>query len=324
MTTRILNSDLLIDQHITPTFVLNRKGNVAVWNKACETLTGLKAAEVIGTRHHWRGFYAEARPCLADLVLNDQIETISELYDVVTDVRGRPEALAAEDWLIIPSDGRRLYVAVEAAAIRDEHGAIIGVIETLRDLTAMKTAEARWQSLAGLDGLTGIANRRTFDDALAAEWRRAMRSGACLSLLMVDIDHFKQFNDMLGHRRGDECLRDVAGVLTSHMRRAGDFPARYGGEEFAIVLPATERAAAGHIAENVRLAVEGLGVAHPLSSAGATVTVSIGAASVAPTMSDRAEKLVSLADTALYRAKNSGRNRICLFDDAPGGLGAQM
>jgi len=312
-----LPPDLLIDQHITPTFVLNSHGEVVVWNQACEALTGVKAAEVLGTKSHWRGFYAQARPCLADLVLSDQIEAVSEYYDLVADLRGRKDAIAAEDWLLMPNDGRRLYLAVEAAALRDGQGELVGVIETLRDLTAMKTAEVRFRSLAGVDGLTGIANRRTFEEALTMEWRRAVRSGASLSMLLVDIDHFKQFNDKFGHQRGDACLREVAGVLAAKTHRAGDFPARFGGEEFAIVLPATESAGAAHIAEIVRAGVERLGLPHPFSSVGSVVTVSIGVASITPTVDDRAQKLVCFADTALYRAKESGRNRTCLFDESP-------
>ena len=171
LTRGAVNSDLLIDQHITPTFVLDRDGNVAAWNKACEAMTGLKAAEVLGTPNHWRGFYAEARPCLADLVLSDRIEAVSEYYELVGDLQGRRDAIGAEDWCVMPKDGRRLYVAVEAALIRDETGQIVGVIETLRDLTAVKSAESRLRSLAGLDGLTGIANRRTLR-------RRCRRNGA--------------------------------------------------------------------------------------------------------------------------------------------------
>jgi len=310
--------DLLLDQHITPTFALDREGYVVTWNMACEALTGLEAGRVLGTREHWRGFFAEARPCLADFVLADQIEAVAEHYDLVADIRGRRDAIAAEDWYVIPRNGRRLYIAAEAAAIRDGDGEIIAVIETLRDLTAMKAAEARFRSLADLDGLTGIANRRTFETALAKEWRRAVRSGAVLSLLMVDIDHFKQFNDRLGHQRGDACLRDVASALAKEARRAGDFPARYGGEEFGVLLPATDAAGAAHIAENIRAGVERLAIAHPLSSAGPLVTVSIGAASLAPTMDDRVEKLVCFADIALYRAKDFGRNRTLSFSDAPG------
>ena len=236
---------------------------------------------------------------------------------MVGDLRGRRDAIGAENWCVMPQDGRRLYVAVEAALIRDEADQIVGVIETLRDLTAVKTAESRLRSLAGLDGLTGIANRRTFEEALATEWRRAVRAATPLSLLMIDIDHFKQFNDKFGHQCGDDCLREVAGALAAQTHRAGDFPARYGGEEFAIVLPATESIGAVRIAENVRAGVERLELEHPHSSVASVVTVSIGAASVIPTRSDRVEKLVCFADIALYRAKDSGRNRSCYFNDAP-------
>jgi diguanylate cyclase (GGDEF)-like protein len=317
LTRRPVNSDLLIDQHITPTFVLDRDGNVVAWNKACEAMTGVKAAEVLGTSNHWRGFYTQARPCLADLLLSDRIEAVAEHYDLVGDVWGRRDALVAENWCVLPRNGRRIYMAIEAAMIRDSDNRIVGVIETLRDLTAVKSSESRLRSLAGVDGLTGIANRRTFEEALATEWRRSARSATPLSLLMVDIDHFKQFNDKLGHQRGDMCLREVAGALAAQTRRAGDFPARYGGEEFVIVLPATARAGAAQIAENVRAGVESLELAHPHSSVGSVVTVSIGAASVIPTLSDRVEKLVCFADIALYRAKDMGRNRSCFFNDAP-------
>ena len=115
-------------------------------------------------------------------------------------------------------------------------GELVGVLETLRDLRH-EEAEAKFRSLAGVDALTGIANRRTFDDLLGAEWPRAVRSGEALSLLMIDVDHFKLFNDCLGHQRGDDCLRLVAEAMAGEARRAGDFPARYGGEEFAMVLP---------------------------------------------------------------------------------------
>lgn len=312
-----LDSDLLLEHHLTPTFVLDAEGRVAVWNRACECLTGLKSVDVLGTRDHWRGFYQEPRPCVADLILQDQIEVLSELYDAVSDVRVSQEAIAAENWCVMPANGRRLYLSIEAAAIRDHHGKVIGVVETLRDLTTIKAAEAKLRSLAGLDALTGIANRRTFENTLAAEWRRAARAGGSLSLLMVDVDHFKQFNDNLGHQRGDGCLQAVAAALSAETHRAGDFPARYGGEEFAIILPATDRSGAARIGENVRLAIERLAFDHPLSSVGPFVTVSIGMATLSPNVGDHVETLVCFADTALYRAKALGRNRVCAFDDSP-------
>jgi diguanylate cyclase (GGDEF)-like protein/PAS domain S-box-containing protein len=313
----LANADLLLLQHVTPTFVLDPQGRVTVWNQACEKLTGLKEAEVIGTRDHWRGFYTEARPCLADLILQDRIEAVEEYYVVVSDVQVSRGAIAAENWCVMPISGRRLYLAVEAVAIRDVAGEMIGVLETLRDLSAMKEAESKFRSLAGIDALTGVANRRTFNDVLGSEWRRAIRSGVSLSLLMIDVDHFKLFNDSLGHQSGDECLRIVAEAIAGEAHRAGDFPARYGGEEFVMVLPATDKAGTAVIAENVRAAIERRGILHPLSSAGPFVTASIGTATVAPTNADRVEKLICFADIALYRAKEQGRNQVCPFHDGP-------
>lgn len=309
--------DLLLQHHVTPTFVLDPQGRVSIWNEAIEALTGLKAADVVGTSEHWRGFYKEARPCLADLILQDRIEAVEELYATFSDLQVSRGAIVAENWCVIPLSGRRLYVSIEAVPIRAADGKLLGVLEAVRDLTATKEAEAKLRSLAGLDALTGIANRRTFNETLASEWRRAMRARNPLSLLIVDIDHFKQFNDSLGHQRGDECLRAVAVAMADVALRAGDLPARYGGEEFAIVLPATDHAGAALIAEKVRTAIEHQAIQHPLSSVGPHVTVSIGAATVVPVMTDRLEKLMCFADVALYRAKEGGRNQVCAFHDGP-------
>ncbi len=310
-----LDADLLLELHVTPTFVLDRRGRVIVWNKACETLTGLKAADILGTRNHWRGFYAEARPCLADLILQDRIEEVEEHYAAFSDIQVSRGAIAVEDWFVMPISGRRLYIAIEAVAIRNEEGDLLCVLEAVRDFTAVKEAEANFKSLAGLDALTGIANRRTFDVLLASEWRRAIRSNAPISLLIADIDHFKQFNDSLGHQSGDECLQNVAQTLAQSANRSGDIAARYGGEEFAIVLPATDRNAAAAIAEKIRAAIEDRKIHHPLSSVGSHVTISIGAATVTPGSDERLEKLVCFADVALYQAKDRGRNRVVAFDE---------
>jgi diguanylate cyclase (GGDEF)-like protein/PAS domain S-box-containing protein len=312
-----LQTDLLLTHHVTPTFVLDREGRVVLWNRACETLTGLKAEDVLGTREHWRGFYDTPRPCLADLVQRDRNEAVEELYVSLTDISTRRGAIWAENWCVMPITGRRLFLLIEAAPIFAADGKLLYVMETLRDISAMKETEVKLRTLAGRDALTGLANRRTFDDILASEWRRAKRANAPLSLLMVDVDHFKQFNDRLGHQRGDECLRAIAEVLAGEARRAGDISARYGGEEFAVLLPATDSAGAAHIAENLRAAVEQFGVDHPLSSAGPKVTVSIGTATVTPMADERVEKLICFADIALYRAKELSRNRVCAFHDGP-------
>ncbi len=175
---------------------------------------------------------------------------------------------------------------------------------------ALADANERLQGLSYLDGLTGIANRRRFDEVLDAEWRRARRAGLPLSLLMIDIDHFKAYNDTYGHHAGDDCLRRVAHALSAALVRAGDFLGRYGGEEFVAILPGAEADQALRTAEDLRTRVVGLGIEHASSSAGSTVSISVGAACVRPGEGESAASLQAAADKALYRAKREGRNRV--------------
>lgn len=168
-------------------------------------------------------------------------------------------------------------------------------------------AEAVLSELAATDALTNLANRRTLDQRLHLEWDRAQRSGEPLALLMIDVDHFKDFNDRHGHQSGDEALRSVAHVIDSNIRRPADLAARYGGEEFAVVLPQTDGNGAGLIAEHIRSAVEHL----PLVVGDTTpITVSIGIATWDKNHRGSLEELLLSADRALYEAKRSGRNRI--------------
>lgn len=171
----------------------------------------------------------------------------------------------------------------------------------------------RLERLSYQDGLTGVANRRLFDDVLEREWRRAKRVEMPISLLVIDIDFFKRFNDANGHIKGDECLKLVAEALRDGVGRAGDLVARYGGEEFVVVLPDSGVAGAGKVAERLRAKVEALGIRRDPNAAGAVGTVSIGVATSDPkaTLFDTAEALVAAADHALYRAKEGGRNRTC-------------
>jgi diguanylate cyclase (GGDEF)-like protein len=164
--------------------------------------------------------------------------------------------------------------------------------------------------IARQDGLTQLANRRTLDEALEQEWRRASREHWPLALLMVDVDHFKLYNDRLGHPAGDACLRSLARLLSEVAGRAGDVAARYGGEEFALLLPATDLHGARVIGETLRTALLHCRIAHPASPSG-QLTVSIGVAAHVPTgAEDGPELLVAAADHALYRAKGSGRDRV--------------
>jgi diguanylate cyclase (GGDEF)-like protein len=170
--------------------------------------------------------------------------------------------------------------------------------------------------LSAIDGLTGIPNRRQFDEALQREWRRGMRGRLPLSLVLVDVDFFKQFNDTYGHQAGDDCLIAVARQLGSQLKRPADVVARYGGEEFAAVLPETGREGALLVAESMRAAVKALGIPHASSTASNMVTISIGVATLAPQLPDGAPGMLAAADRALYEAKRQGRNRICEADPA--------
>ena len=188
--------------------------------------------------------------------------------------------------------------------------------------------------IATIDVLTGVANRRRFDESLEREWRRARRSGEPLALLMIDVDHFKPFNDRYGHPAGDACLRSVAQALVGASLRPADLVARYGGEEFVVLLPQTPRGGAEHVAHDVLDAVEALGIAHEASLTARHVTVSVGVACydddsecwVAPSAASRFADdlrarcspidLVQAADKALYSAKHAGRAQARLLDIA--------
>lgn len=167
-------------------------------------------------------------------------------------------------------------------------------------------------TISSKDGLTGINNRRRFDEYLENEWNRSARSNSPLSLILCDIDSYKAYNDTYGHLAGDDCLKRIAHVLEHYARRAGDMAARYGGEEFVILLPDTVSEQAALIAEQIRIAVEDLRVLHKSSKVSEYVTVSLGVATIVPARDKKPELLINLADEALYEAKNNGRNRIVI------------
>jgi diguanylate cyclase (GGDEF)-like protein/PAS domain S-box-containing protein len=300
----------LMEMLAIPVFVLDTESRVMIWNRACERLTGVPAAEVIGTDNHWRSFYEEPRPTLADLVIQDRTDEIRNIYPRQPKHHVPGVNLSAESWCDMPRVGRRRYLAADASPIFDERGRMSAVVETLRDMTDEKMAQIALEQLATRDGLTGLANRRCFDDTLHAEWARALRQQQPLSLLMVDVDNFKAYNDAHGHLGGDECLKRIATAVASEMR-ANDLVARYGGEEFAVILPNQSLKGAAIVAERIRCRVEQLQVPNRLAPT-QHVTVSIGAATALASPDNDASQLVAIADAALYRAKHMGRNRISL------------
>jgi diguanylate cyclase (GGDEF)-like protein len=182
--------------------------------------------------------------------------------------------------------------------------------ENLKLVEELRRANEVLRQSSARDGLTGLANRTRFEEFMDREWRRALRERTPVSLIMLDIDHFKPYNDNYGHQEGDECLKKVAAVIAETIKRPADLAARYGGEEFMAVLPDTDMHGALEIAEQLRISVELLRVPHAHSSAANIVTVSIGVASLSPVHGMDHSSLIKLADTALYAAKRDGRNRV--------------
>ncbi|WP_319541997.1 diguanylate cyclase [uncultured Pseudodesulfovibrio sp.] len=216
----------------------------------------------------------------------------------------RAFAAGASDYIVKPLGKTELRARVRSALqLRRE------MIKRMMRERELERLARKLERMSNQDGLTGLANRRCFDDTLVCEWVRNGRNDQSLGLLMIDIDHFKQYNDALGHVNGDGCLYSVAEALKKSVRRPGDLVARYGGEEFAIILPNTDYNGAKAVADNIHENLAKIGLGHPDSTVAACVTVSIGVASGIPTCDTSPEHLLQAADSALYQAKDSGRNR---------------
>lgn len=215
---------------------------------------------------------------------------------------------------MLKKDGSLSWIEGNARILRDPAtGEVQGYVALLRDINERKLLEDKLSALAMTDGLTGIANRRAFDEALEREWKRTLRESSQISLLLLDIDRFKAFNDHYGHQVGDDCLRSVAAAITGAVRST-DLVARYGGEEIAVILPNTDMDAASAVAEKVRAAIESLQLTHKGNpDGGGHITVSIGAATALARIGGTIrmpESLLLSADNALYKAKHEGRNRV--------------
>lgn len=231
-----------------------------------------------------------------------------------------PEDLQAYKWQVEAGWVWIYAVVVVLLGLSSGFLAVLGVrrkeAEEQRELVIgqLQKAQEELKRLAALDGLTGVANRRQFDEVLAKEWQRARRNGQPLGLVIADIDHFKLYNDAHGHLAGDDCLRQVSRALERALRRPGDTLARYGGEEFAAILPNTDAQGAGRVAEAMRQAVMNADIAHGDSVVAPVVTVSLGGASSDLGGYAKPKDLVKAADQALYRAKDQGRNQVAMAD----------
>lgn len=212
-------------------------------------------------------------------------------------------------------EGLPCWLELHAGIVHDpETGEAIGAAVIMRDVTDRKRLEERLSALAPTDGLTGLANRRFFDQELEKEWKRTLRAGLQMSLIFLDVDHFKQFNDHYGHQFGDDCLRAVANAVREAVRREIDVVARYGGEEIAVILPNTDAAGSHLIAEDIRKAIMDLDIPHEKNEeGGGMVTASIGVSTALARYGGTMkmpESLLLSADNALYQAEREGRNRI--------------
>jgi diguanylate cyclase (GGDEF)-like protein/PAS domain S-box-containing protein len=233
-----------------------------------------------------------------------------EFQSVGRDITERRQA---EDELREAHDHLEQRVTERTSELREANQRLAQVVGQLQ------SAQDELHRLSFVDGLTGVANRRFLDQQLALEWRRSAREQSPLALVMVDIDQFKLFNDTYGHLAGDDCLRRVAQALAQVLRRPGDFLARFGGEEFAAVLPGTGLEGALALAEQMRLQVEVLAIAHASSTVAPAVTVSLGAAAWVPGNHEDPQAVLAAADAALYRAKQGGRNRVVGAQIPPAG-----
>ncbi|MDH4284037.1 MAG: PleD family two-component system response regulator [Gallionellaceae bacterium] len=250
-----------------------------------------------------------------DLILLDVMMPEMDGFEVCRRLKSNPQT-----WKIPV-----IFVTARGGESDEELGLDLGAVDYITKPISIAIARARirnhirlkqqadlLESISMVDALTRIPNRRRFDETLDAEWKRAAREKTGLSLLMVDIDQFKQYNDHYGHGAGDICLESVAAALQAGVSRPGDLVARYGGEEFAVILPETGREAACEIAARLCECVRNLKLPHGYSKAGAFVTVSIGGATMQPSIEDGSpDALLGRADKMLYKAKNTGRDRAC-------------
>ncbi|MBP1154737.1 MULTISPECIES: GGDEF domain-containing protein [unclassified Paenibacillus] len=275
-------------------------GNFLYVSPACRKLTGYEPEELIG-----RTAYELFHPDDMASLLQGQagLEKSSEL--------------AFTSYRVRRKDGSYVWFETIGSILPDDNGEFKEVLCTSRDVSSRKNLEHQLlqsnellQKISSIDALTGVANRRSFDESYALEWRQAIRYSTPLTVILVDIDYFKKFNDTYGHQEGDLCLKQVADALRRAANRPGDLIARYGGEEFVIVLPNTDATGASIVAERLRSEVENLSIPHMRSDVSHVVTASLGTATIVPTLELTRHELLLQADKALYQAKKDGRNRV--------------
>lgn len=290
-------------------------GTITMFNRGAELMLGYSAGEVIHN-HTPLIFHAKKEIEERSSELKQHVHRSLGGFDVLVEYSKRGETDERE-WTYIRKGGQRLTVNLSVTALKDERGQITGFLGIATDITERIKAEEKIMEanaallrLSSIDGLTNIPNRRHFDETVLKEWELAHKQRSDVSLIMLDIDYFKVYNDNYGHQQGDECLKTVASALKTSLKRPSDLVARYGGEEFAVILPDTDLHGALVVAEQLRSRIEAIAIPHEQSKALPVVTVSLGIASSSQGQALSVEELILKADQALYAAKQSGRNRV--------------
>ncbi|MET4763164.1 sensor domain-containing diguanylate cyclase [Bradyrhizobium ottawaense] len=264
------------------------------------------SARVVG----WRANQLIGTPALAGI----NPEDLPEVQAIVDAMKRGEREEARLTYRNSHRQNGEVWLESTMRVTRKDNGRVDGVVAISRDITEHKKLETRLETLAIEDSLTGLANRRRFDERLKEEWARAYRDRSSLALLMIDVDHFKAYNDEYGHPAGDACLRLVAKIIAAETQRAGDLAARYGGEEFAMLLPNTDAAGCALFGERIRSAIHEAGLVHATNLESGCVTASVGGATCRPALERTAgvASLVEAADRALYAAKDAGRDRLVM------------
>lgn len=274
----------------------DRDGRYVSVNKAAQRLLGFTPEEFRLRR------VCDVDPLFSEAKWREHWEELERLGSVTLETVN-----VRKDGVRIPIEVTANMVTVDG--MRFNCSIVRDITERRRNEAKLTALNERIYQMSITDGLTGIGNRRRFDEAFAGEVSRHARSGAPLSLLLIDIDHFKAFNDHYGHLIGDDCLRRVAGTIAATVDGSSGVAARFGGEEFACVLPGTAMIETTTLAERVRVAVTGLAIPHAFADGG-VVTVSIGAVCSERAIAQTSNSLLAAADALLYRAKHEGRNRV--------------
>lgn len=291
------------------------KGRITLFNRGAEKLLGYTAADVVG---HLMPLSTSVGDKSMDKPGSARVHEPDSGSETLAAFVGRMMFGRADEqeWTIERKDGSSFVANVIVSPVLDSDGEVIGYMSVSTDITERKLAERKLQEANGLlqklsllDGLTGIPNRRRFDQALNAAWNEAVAQKGALALILFDIDYFKKYNDAYGHQAGDDCLVKIAGASAHGLRGEADTAARYGGEEFAVILPGADAVEAAELAERIRASVVRMGIPH-LGSPVGIVTLSLGVAAVSPDKRTDPERLIALADAALYEAKQRGRNRV--------------